>query len=262
MMTKSFRTLLVTLAMILCMLGGTLTTFAATIEEYVTTNSTVVGNDVTFSDPNLSKYLTTDPDQGGTPITGVGTALYIIDGKDSALQSYIDKKAEASKIDDKLTDMTDGLGIEADTGTASKLLEGFLPVVSTALGFVVIFITTGMTIFSAFDLCYIAFPVFRNKCEDAKQSAAANGGRGNAMAKNSGGETKLRFVTDDAVFAVSSTETAQTGKNPFLVYFGKRLISYIVLAILLFILLTGNITIFTDIAIKAVSGILEVIQGI
>ena len=99
-------------------------------------------------------------------------------------------------------------------------------------------------------------------CEEAKQSAAAGGGRGNAMASNKGGETKLRFVSDDAVYAVFSTETSQTGRNPFIVYFGKRVISYIVLAILLFILLTDNITIFTDIAIKAVSGVLEIIQNI
>lgn len=257
-MRKSFKTLLLTMTLVVCMFGSTLTTFAASISDYVKSHSTIAANgDVTFGDPQLSKYITSDHTKGTTTIDG--TALYIIDGQDSALQTYVDKKQKASEVDTKLDDMTSGLDISADTGTASKLLEGFLPVVSTALGFVVILITTGMTVFSAFDLCYIAFPVFRNKCEDAKQSASTNGGKGNAMAKSNG---SLRFVSDDAQFAVKSTETANTGKNPFVVYFGKRLISYIVLAILLFILLTGNITIFTDIAIKAVSGILEVIQGI
>lgn len=169
------------------------------------------------------------------------------------------KNNSANKIADDVDRITGGLSIEADTNTATRSLSGFTGVVNTLLGILVVLITVGMALFSAFDLCYIAFPVFRNKCEEAKQS-----GQG-IMASNkktSNGETKLRFVSDDAQYAITAADTVQSGKNPFVIYFGKRLISYIVLAVLIFILLTGNIDIFTRLALKLVSGILDVIQGI
>lgn len=169
------------------------------------------------------------------------------------------KNNSADKVADDVNDITGGLNIEADTGTASRTLTGFTGVFNTLLGIIVVLITIGMALFSAFDLCYIAFPVFRNKCEEAKQS-----GQG-IMASNkkgANGETKIRFVSDDAQYAVTAADTVQSGKNPFVIYFGKRLISYIALAILVFILLTGNIDIFTRLALKLVSGVLDVIQGI
>lgn len=265
-MMKRIRTLLVTLIMSVGILGSSLCVYAEVSSDtmdFIKENVTVDEyNNVVIKDRGLEKYITTNPDLGTTPIVGLETNLYVMDDLDADLEDYVNKRIEASHVDEKINNLTGDLKIGADTETASQIIKGLLPVVSTALGFVVIFITTGMTIFSAFDLCYIAFPVFRNKCEDAKAEVGMSGGKGNALAKSNGSGTKLRFVSDDAVYAVSSTETAQTGKNPFLVYFGKRLISYVVLAVLLFILMTDNITVFTDIAIKAVSGILEVIQGI
>lgn len=176
-----------------------------------------------------------------------------------AINSVNDKEQQAGDTNNQLSGMKDGLNISADTDTAITAMSGFVPVISTVLGLLVILITVGMTIFSAFDLAFIAFPVFRNKCEDAKQTGhGIMAGKTNKQT----GETKLRFVSDDAQYAVVAADTTQSGKNPFVIYFGKRLLSYIVLAILLFILLSGNITIFTDLALKLVQGILNLIQGI
>ena len=190
-----------------------------------------------------------------------GTYYYWKSADTASVQGKIAsaKNNSADKVANDVNDITGGLNIEADTGTASRTLTGFTGVFNTLLGIIVVLITIGMALFSAFDLCYIAFPVFRNKCEEAKQS-----GQG-IMASNkkgSNGETKIRFVSDDAQYAVTAADTVQSGKNPFVIYFGKRLISYIVLAVLVFILLTGNIDIFTRLALKLVSGILDVIQGI
>ena len=263
-MKKSIKKLLITLMLTLGMFGSTLTTFAINdaTSNYLKEKLPQT-EDEAWSDHGLKSYVTTTPNDNTIVATfDSGLTYYLTDAaSESDLDAYVANRLSNSKATEKVSDIADNLDIGADTETASMLLRGFIPVISLVLGFMVILITTGMTIFSAFDLIYIAFPPFRNSCEEAKQTASANG-KGNAMAKNSGGQTKLRFVSDDAVFAVTSTETAQTGKNPFIVYFGSRLISYIVLAILLFILLTGNITIFTDIAIKAVSGVLELIQSI
>lgn len=190
-----------------------------------------------------------------------GTYYYWQSADTASVQGKIAsaKNNSADKVADDVNDITGGLNIEADTGTASRTLTGFTGVFNTLLGIIVVLITIGMALFSAFDLCYIAFPVFRNKCEEAKQS-----GQG-IMASNkkgANGETKIRFVSDDAQYAVTAADTVQSGKNPFVIYFGKRLISYIALAVLVFILLTGNIDIFTRLALKLVSGVLDVIQGI
>lgn len=160
---------------------------------------------------------------------------------------------------DKVKEATGDFNLKPDTETASTALEGFKPILSTFLGVVVVLITIGMTIFSAFDIAYIAFPVFRNKCEEAKQT-----GSGMMASKKQGknGETKLRFVSDEAQYAVEAADTIESGKNPFSIYFGKRVISYVLLSIILFILLTGNINLITNIAVRIVSGILELLQGI
>lgn len=190
-----------------------------------------------------------------------GTYYYWKSADKASIQGKISNVQANSpdKVADDVRDITGGLNISADTTTAANTLTGFTGVISTMLGIIVVLITVGMAVFSAFDLCYIAFPVFRNKCEEAKQSGQ---GIMASSKKTANGETKIRFVTDDAQYAVTAADTVQSGKNPFVIYFGKRLISYIALSILVFILLTGNIDIFTRLAIKLVSGILNVIQGI
>ena len=113
-----------------------------------------------------------------------------------------------------------------------------------------------MTLFTAFDIAYIAFPVFRNKCEEQKMN-----GTGYNVKKDSNGNVSLRFVTDDAQYAVSEG-TIENGKSPWGIYFRKRIMSYVLLAIVLFILLTGNISLITNIALNIVSGIMNVLSGL
>lgn len=183
-----------------------------------------------------------------------GKYYYIKADAEEATASRIQNIGASGDVNDSVKDIQSTLDVGADVEMAGVLLSGFVPILSTLLGLMVTLISIGMTVFSGFDLCYIAFPVFRNKCEEAKTN-----GNNLMTKKGSNGESKLRFVSDDAQYAVSAADTVQSGKNPFVIYFGKRLLSYIVLAILLFILLTGNITVFTSIALKVVSGILEVI---
>lgn len=207
---------------------------------------------------------TTSSDAYNTPVQCPdGNTYYYDSSKTDAIvaagngiSSQSAKASEGQAAVQEYSNNIGDLGLQADVGTATGMLSGFMGVLRTMLGVIVVFISVGMTVFSAFDLAYIAFPVFRNKCEDAKQ----NGGM--MAKKSSNGEAKLRFISDDAQYAVVAADTTQSGKNPFIIYFGKRLISYLVLAILLFILLTGRVTVFTDIAIRLVSGFINVIQSI
>lgn len=180
-------------------------------------------------------------------------------------QNYWYKTSNATAIinagnsldgDASVAQLDDYYNLEADVGGAAGLLSGFTGPFQTFLGILVTVITVGMTLFTAFDLCYIAFPVFRGKMDDAK----ANGTKG-LTRTDKNGDTKLNLVTEDAQYAMVAADTIQTGKNPFVIYFEKRVISFIVLAVLLFILLTGNINILTNIGVKLASGILNAINN-
>ena len=269
--TKLFKKTAAVLAASLVMMFSTsIVAFAATegnnatISEYLSSSTTVSGSvssrftvsnnasDPAFASGEYRRYDRT--------VNGTTTYYYILASDEADAANIIIQAKKNSQASDDVKDITGGLNIKADTDTAVVALSGFTPIISTALGIMVVLISIGMTIFSAFDLCYIAFPVFRNKCEEAKQTG--QGVLASNKQNKQTGETKLRFVSDDAQYAVAAAETVQTGKNPFAIYFTKRILSYIILAILLFILLTGNITIFTELALKLVSGILELISGI
>lgn len=209
----------------------------------------------------FGSLLTTDASVGAgagytsftiTDSSGVTTTYYYRTENEDAIMN----KAKSLKGQQQIEDLDEYYSLEADTKTASDLVSGLKGPISTFLGILVTFITVGMTVFTAFDLCYIAFPVFRGKMDDAK----ANGTRGITRTNNKG-ETKLNIVTEDAQFAVISAETAQTGQSAYLIYFKKRIISFVILAVLIFILLTGNINILTNIGVKLASGILEAISN-
>lgn len=243
--------------------GGT----AATLEDYVQQNITSINDyGVSFSQSWLRNYLTTDQNRASTSkpdqivVTGTdGTSytLYFIDGKtreDATAQMNASLK-NAATVDD-VSGITDGLNIGADTDGATALLSGFAPIISLVIGVIVVLVTMGMTLFTAFDIAYIAFPVFRNKCEEQKMN-----GTGYNVKKDANGNATLRFVTDDAQYAVSQG-TVESGKSPWGIYFRKRVMSYVLLAIVLFILLTGNISLITNIALNIVSGIMNVLSGL
>lgn len=228
-------------------------------KEFIGKNITVTEDGKSFTTtPEAVRYrslFTTDPEKAADE-TEFCAGLYLAKGKTAAdvLNTYR-KAVNSDKTNSSLKNVGEGLGIEADTSAAAAMLSGFTPVLSLLLGVIVTLITVFMTVFSAFDIAYIAFPVFRNKCEDAK----VNGG---AMARTkSNGETQLRFVTDDAQYAVQQG-SVESGKSPWAIYFKKRVMSYILLAIILFILMTGNITLITNIAVNIVAGIMDVLGGL
>lgn len=254
----SFLMLLVILTMTMCT-----TAFALTNEEQTWLEQNIVAANtqgVTGKSSWIKNWLVTDPTKSdsNTPLMTVeGVQVYLASGKtEEGLSKQITSTINNNKTVDDVSNVTDGLNISADTQGAAAMMQGFAPIISLVLGIIVTLITIGMTVFSSFDIAYIAFPVFRNKCEDAKTQ-----GSGAMVKKGANGESSLRFVTDDAQYAVSQG-TIESGKSPWAIYFRKRVMSYILLAIILFILLTGNISLITNIALKIVSGIMNVLGGL
>lgn len=217
------------------------------LNQYLTTRVTQTSMG-TLSDGTAVYYVSIGVDQP-TAFSNIATAM---NARSNSTQSTEEGKRQVTQVGSTI--IGSGFEVSADVQTGAKILSGFSGLVSMILGLMVVLISLGMTVFSACDLAYIAFPVFRNKCEDMKQSGSKIGTK-----TGSNGETKLRFVTDEAQYAVNAAETTESGKNPFVIYFSKRIASYIILAILLFILLSGRITVFTDLGVKLADGIVNLI---
>ena len=248
--------------------GETPTEATTSLEDYVQKNITAINDyGVTFGQAWLKNYFTVDQNQASTSnpeqivvngSNGSSYTLYLINGKtrEQAEERMATELKNAATVDD-VAAITDNIGFGADTAGATALLYGFAPLINLVVGVIVILVTMGMTLFTAFDIAYIAFPVFRNKCEEQKMM----GGNNIMTKKGANGESSLRFVTDDAQYAVSQG-TIESGKSPWGIYFRKRIMSYILLAIILFILLTKNISLITNIALNVVSGIMNVLGGL
>lgn len=259
---RKTKGIIVILLMFMMMFGSTLTAYAASdtisadSSEYLTEHGPGGSNDWPSSVSGYFQPAGNATSNGEYNYITLGGAMYAYKKADApTIDARISAVTTSSTATSRVTDVTDGLGISADTGTATVLLSGFTPLISTFLGIMVVAITLFMTVFTAFDVAYIAFPVLRGKMEASRDS-------GGAMAKtNNDGSVSLRFVTDEAQYAVKQA-TVENGKNALAIYFGKRCISYIALAIVLFILLTGNISLITNLALKVVDGVLRLIQGI
>ena len=239
---SNMKRYLVALMMSVMMFGSTLTVSAAVSSE---TQNYIVENYEQLNS-NIKKNLKTSSNGMKNPCVITlkdGTALYYeeVDSLkiDNLVENLQDSKNATANVNDALT----GLEIGADTKTASEMLSGVTPIISTFLGLAVILITLFMTIFSAIDIVYIVFPATRGFLENANS------------------KTKIQIVTDDAMVAVKQS-SIENGKTPMGAYFGRRVISYIILSVMLFIILTGNISLITNLALRVVSGLLEILVTI
>lgn len=177
---------------------------------------------------------------------------------DTAVKS--DQATTAQNQLDKIQEMNK---IAPNYDRASEILSPFMPYVNAILGIVTTIVVTVMSLLTALDLCYIAIPAMRNFMNDNESMQKTD----------SNGKKKLRFISDEAQYAVDSTvghsggSGSKSGGNgeytsPWGAYFKTRIVSYIFLAVAITILLTGNITIITNLALKLVGGLMNVLQSL
>lgn len=215
----------------------------------------------------LTKDVDYSEDQGlvglrNIHITLNGEDLYITAAGENkilkGLTSAEQNQQQNEEVSNVIQGVNNNLSLKPDTQTAMTGLSGFLPAINLVLGLIVTVITAGMTLLTACDVFFISFPPFRGFCEDMK----AEGKNVSTSRSEKSGETKLKFISDEAEYAIRSAETAQTGKSPLIVYLQKRSVALVMTTVVLFILITGNLNVVTNIALKAVSGILNIIQSI
>lgn len=191
-----------------------------------------------------------------TDASGNSVTYYYDPNDVPAINTMIQKTVAAGQVSDKINSMTTDLGIQADTATATSLLSGAIPIVNALLGFLVLIINIAMFIFTALDIAYIVAPQFKEQCDNA---AANHPGQAKT---SSGGEPRFKWITDNAVYALKAANTVETGKNPLWIYLKSRVWTYMILAVVDFILLTGNITVFMNMALDVAEGVLNLISSI
>lgn len=170
---------------------------------------------------------------------------------------YLSKQIyDSASIKSRVKQMGSQVDVRADTQKAGTMLSGLAPLVSLIVGLLLYVVVFGMAIFTALDICYITMPIFRNKAEELKQE-------GNRLVTNTNkqGEVKLRWVSDEAQYVVKAY-SIDSGKNPLAAYLMKRIWAYVMVGIVIYILMTGNVQLFVDIAINMVSGILDVLADL
>lgn len=266
MILKRFLALLGAVMIMVCSLS--MNVYAEDTEDTI-----VIDTESNTQHSSLSSLAETITEIGETTASGTynkpvsvnGTTYYVNTEMYNRIKSRVqDAEASDTETDDNSVEaakqsvqrMSAGLNIGADTATGALVLSGLVPFIETALGVAVYIVTAGMTVFTVCDLCYIYIPLFREKTSEMAQS-------GNAMMSKTSketGESKFRFVTDEAIYAVQ-TCSVDTGKHPASVWIKKRIWAYILLGIALFILLTGNITLIVNIVLNIVGGIAGALQG-
>lgn len=254
------------------MLAFTVTAYADPInlKEYIAEATNTDEGDLNEStiDTVVENYI---KKTGMSPIEDSSLAAaynyyYEVDGK-----NYYFKSSQASNIaqnykstvitseEDDLSnakqmvkDMTNNLNLTPDVEVAGTALSGFSGVISVAIGLLIFIITLLTVLVTTCDICYITLPVFREK----QDMAAAGGGSGSSF-----NNIVNKLISNEAKYAVK-TCTMDSGKNPLATYLGKRIVAYILLALALFILLTGNISVIINIVLTGVGGIADALQAL
>lgn len=189
-----------------------------------------------------------------------GTKYYINNAKLNDIYFEIDAKYDSGKkaveegktnVSDVQTQIHDNIDMpNANIGGASNILVGFQDLISLLMGIGAYLAILGMGVFTACDVCYLSIPFFHSKMEDAGNS----GGKMSTPSKENGG-TKFALVTDDAIWAYNKAQEEQ--KQPWVLYLKRRIVAFIMVSIVIYILLTGQISIVIDIALNMTRGIID-----
>lgn len=118
----------------------------------------------------------------------------------------------------------------ADVYTAMKLLAPILPIVRVLFGVGAICISLFLIAVTIIDMCFIGLPVAREQLQ-TRQDEKGGG--------------KIPFVSSDAISVVrdveSSLQSSGSYKNAYLIYFKRRVLTYIILSVCLLYLVVGEL---------------------
>lgn len=219
---------------------------ATTGDHTATTLFTIAGNSVSFNAENFSRMESDEQEKAITDLANwlnSETHGLTTESKQAIIDEVRDTSDEAANL------MIPVIfeGSEADLFTAFKFFQPFAGPLGVVLGVGVIIIVVLLMASTVFDLVYIGVPVMRNYLTTKQEEKT-----GNAMAKPWG-------ITNDAFSAINETEaTLQNSdgkyKNAYVTYFKRRAFTYIILAICILYLMSGEIVGIISWLLNLVSG--------
>lgn len=165
--------------------------------------------------------------------------------KANSYASNVNADGGLSDINDDLDTLTNNFNTRPDLATAGQAVSGLEGMISVVVGIALIIACIMVAFFSAMDIIYLAWPVFREKAETSSKSE---------------GMSISRFISDEAKFAVKKASTDANGRSVWGIYLPKRMVAYIGLGLALYILFTGNITVIVSLALKFASGIFNALK--
>lgn len=170
-----------------------------------------------------------------------------------------EQKKTAKNAKEKVGNMITAFSPQADIEGAASSLSGLKDSLGILLGIAAYLVLAGLSLFTACDLLYITIPFFRNGMDNVAQSGNGSG-MGSSTSKSTG-ETKFRWITDEAMYAVK-TATIESGQSAIFLYLKKRIWAVMAVAVAIYILLTGNIGLIMNLALNLVSGLIDVIANL
>ena len=199
---------------------------------------------------------TADPVDANNSFPCNGNYVQITSDGVKQLRNLIKQEADAQKAKEAIGGIGDGLGFQPDITGATEMMQGFMKPLSLVVGVITVIAMVAITAFTASDIMYMTIPLMREKSDAAAQSG------NNMMGKqsNAGGGMRPRWVTDEAYVAVQEATTS--GKNMFGIYIKKRGAAMIFQALAIYILLTGNITLISNLLINIIGGIMAALSGL
>lgn len=216
-----------------------------------TTNSTNYNGTDPVVSVNGTNYYLTEP-QANAAVSSLNNSVTNINNAAAQNSQVVDTVIDQYQTGEIATLFDNG---KANLTQAAVALDGFTPLLSTLTGILATLAILGTTLFTACDICYLSFPLMHEKMDEAGN----NGGGMSTQSKATGG-SKFRFVTDDAVVAYQ--QTSQDGRSPWGAYLKRRGLTFICVALIVFLLLSGQITVLITFTLRMVSGIIEQIGNI
>ena len=264
-MKKKVMAMLAVMMIMTVMFGSTAVLAASNIYDILDSNGTVVGQAEFDTDTTTKENIDVDGAGASTNADVYfvhGGWYYVVTGStsvngrpvvksvDQSVLTGADKQklkaAEKSAAVDKIDAISSTVGMEADLESGAELISPELrELIATVIGGLTIVILTAVGLFTAIDIFYLEVPPLHTQLEEGAEAKGH-------VDKN--GQAKPRIVSKDACDAYR--EGSENGKNVIIVYLKKRIVAYIAIAVVVFLLLTGQLSAIIKLVLKLISGVL------
>lgn len=191
---------------------------------------------------NYTYYVTVDADGKVSKINTIDSTGNSVSGAVNPFKMMqLDGSQQAM---DAIQDIKDLTNVHADLGAAQGTLEPIIEIVNTAIGILATAILILVGLFTAIDILYLEVPAFHASMDQKGMEKGQT---------NKSGGPKAKIVSEDASQAYQ--EAQETGKNPMIVYLKKRIVAYVAVAIVLYMLLSGNLSLIIEVILKMLNGV-------